>query len=264
MNYKKESLLKLLKLIEEISIQPGNEWFNNQIINLFVKNNSTNNNIDKTSLEARIRLIQQYLCVDVENLIDYSDFEDPAREQLFRDHLEMVRYKKGTPNHKICFSEFCKYAHLQSEEMINYFLNKISDFKIESIQDFVNKNNPNYNPSKKPTVIHHISYTYKLTAFKNAHGFSKSTNDTLWFINDFRNEMSHRNSLANNTDDIKLIEFENEGFLRSRVDFNTLSKKQKDILNEGHYIIKKRKENYNAVYEAIVELKGAILRAIHN
>lgn len=264
MNYNKEKLEKLLKLIVELSNDPQNEWFKNRLTNIYVKNITTTNLLNQSSLETRITLIQEYLLIDIDNLIDYSSFDEPSREQLFRDNLEMMRFQKGTPNHKVNFGEFCRYAHLQAEEMINYFLNKITNSKIEMVEMFMKQYSPNYNPSKRPTDIHHINYTHKLIAFKNAKKISKKTIDALWFINDIRNELSHRNSLSMHNENNILVQFEKEGFLRMNIDFKKLSNKQLEIFNKGNYIITKRKEDFNSIKKVIEELKELILSAIQN
>ena len=59
MSYKKENLIKLLKLIEEISNQPGNEWFKSDLRNVFIKSNEALNQFNQGSLEAKINLIHK-------------------------------------------------------------------------------------------------------------------------------------------------------------------------------------------------------------
>lgn len=264
MNYKRENLIKLLSLVEEISCQPGNEWFKKNLQELFTKSKELPKSINQQSLEAKISLIQEYLLIDVNNLIDYSEFEEPSREQLFRDNLEMMRYQKGTPNHKINFGEYCRYAHLQAEEMINYFLNKISDSKIGTIELFLKQYSSGYKPNKQPTEIHHIYYTNKLMAFKNAMDLPKRDIDVLWFLNDFRNELSHRNSFSIQKEDRELELFEREGFLQSNIDFNKLGNNQREIYSKGKYIIRKRKEDFILIKETIENLKLKVIFAIRN
>lgn len=260
---KKEDLIKLLKLIEEISGQPGNEWFKSDLINLFIKSNEVPNQFSQGALEAKINLIHKYLLIDVKSLIDYSFFGEPAREQLFRDNLEMMRYEKGTQNHKINFGEFCRYAHLQAEEMINYFLNKLSDSDLGKVEMFIEQYSPNYKPFKKASEIHHINYTAKLWAFKKATNLGK-TFDTLLFLNEFRNELSHRNSFTSQNDEKVMEHYEREGFLKSNIEFNKLSKSQKDVYYKGKYIITKRKEDFNYIKDTIEDLKISVTKAILN
>lgn len=262
MDHKKENLIKLLKLIEEISCQPGNEWFKNSLTDLFVNKKDSPNLLNQGAIEAKINLIHEYLLIDIKNLIDYSAFEEPSREQLFRDNLEMMRYQKGTPNHKINFGEFCRYAHLQAEEMINYFFNKISDSRIDIVEDYIKQYSSNYKPNKKPIQIHHIYYTNKLVAFKNVTNLPKKTLDILWFINDYRNELSHRNSFSIHNENKELEQYEKEGFVNSNIDFKKLDSSKQEIYNKGKYIIQKRKEDFNKIKETIEELKTKVIMAI--
>ena len=66
----------------------------------------------------------------------------------------MLRFQKGFPSHKVDFTEFCRYAHLQAEEMINYFFNKISGGLISEVEAYLNglhaieSDTPNCTPRK--------------------------------------------------------------------------------------------------------------------
>jgi hypothetical protein len=268
MNLEREKLIKLLKLVQEIAEDPKNSWFKNELIRLFTAQNHSINldNFGNQSLiEVKINLIHDYLKIDYDNLIDYSEFDEPSREQLFRDNLEMLRFRKGTPNHKINFSEFCRYAHLQAEEMLNYFFNKVSNNKIHQVENFIKHYCSNYNPPKKPNEIHHIYYTSKLIAFRNSQkDFSKKTYDLLYNINDFRNESSHRNSSTSSSEDRDLINFEKEGFSKSSIDFKKATRTQIEIFNKGKYIIFKRSANFDEVLIAIEGMKNSILEALKN
>lgn len=261
MNYKKENLVKLLKLVEEISMQPGNEWFKNLLQIKFSEKISILDSRAE-SLEAKINLIRDYLSVDLNRVIDYSYFEEPTRESLFRDCLEMGRYEKGTPSHKIDFGEFCRYAHLQAEEMINYFFNKISNQNINVVDQFIKEKVAGYKPIKKPTEIHHIFYTHKLSAFKSISQLAKKSIDSFWFLNDYRNELSHRNSLTISSDDKILVLYEKSGFIGAQVDFQKLDYKEKEIYNRGKYIINKRKQDFNLIYDSIEDLKKQIIDSL--
>jgi hypothetical protein len=261
MKYKKENLVKLINLIEEISIQQGNDWFLESLQNKFSKKNIDNNS-NEQSLEAKINLIKDYLSIDLKRVIDYSKFDEPAKESLFRDCIEMGRYEKGTPNHKIDFGEFCRYAHLQCEEMINYFLNKISNQKIEIIDHFIREKVHKYTSTKIPTEIHHINYTYKLTAFKSISNLSKNAIAVFWFLNEYRNELSHRNSLSTPSEDYDLALYKNEGFINAFVDFQKLDFRQIKIYNRGKYIITKRNKDFNLIYNSIEELKIQIIETL--
>jgi hypothetical protein len=261
MKYKKENLIKLLKLVEEISRQPGNEWFLEGLQNKFSENERLPNPGSET-LEAKINLIRDYLSIDLNRVIDYSYFEEPTRESLFRDCIEMGRYEKGAPSHKIDFGEFCRYAHLQAEGMINYFFNKISNQNINIVDRFIQGKVTTYKPTKNPTEIHHIFYTHKLSAFKSISQMSKKSVDVFWFLNEYRNELSHRNSLTTSSEDKDLVLYEKSGFINAQVDFRKLDDKQKEIYNRGKYVITKRKKDFNLIYDSIEDLKKQIIDSL--
>lgn len=264
MRFKRESLIKLLKLIDEISVQPGNEWFKSQLIKYFSQKTEVSTYFDQGSLESKINLIQKYLSIDVDNLFDYSDFEEPSREQLFRDNLEMIRYRKGVANHKINYGEFCRYAHLQAEEMINYYFNKTFKPNMSDIVQFIKKYANKYNPQKLPSQIHHIDYSFKLIAITKSVSFKKETVDKLFYLNKMRNEISHRNSLSIENDDKVLALYEKEGFARSKIKLDELSEMQKNIYNEGKFIMEKRKEDFGVIQRAIEDLRETIITTISN
>lgn len=254
----KEQLLKLFTFIIEISEMKGNEWFNELLKNRYSVNESKD--ISKTdSLDSKVSLIKNYLSIDINKVIDYSMFEEPYKESLFRDCLEMGRYEKGTPSHKIDFGEFSRYAHLQAEEMINYFLNKICNYKIDIIEDFVKDKVPNYKSSKKPTEVHHIFYTHKLSSFVSISQLNKKTIDVLWFINEIRNELSHRNSITVINEDEDLAKYENSGLKGVQLDFSKLDENQKKIYNRARYISTKRKQDFNSIYTALEDVKNQII-----
>ena len=265
----RKKLNSLLEFVKEIASLPKNEWFKNQLAETFnsglshnIEQKSSLSSTNSTNLEAKVDLIRGYLAVDIENLIDYSEFEEPIREQLFRDCLEMCRFEKGTPNHKKNFGEFCRYAHLQAEEMINFFFTIASGKDISVLNRYLKQELPNYNPKRNPNSIFHINYTAKLYAFRKLISLEKNTLDLLYFLNDFRNELSHRNSSSVGNDDEVLIKFESLGFAESGyVDFKSLSSDQLDILKKGRFIVAKRKEEFFPIYETLEELKSKVLEA---
>jgi hypothetical protein len=128
---------------------------------------------------------------------------------------------------------------------------------------FIEQYSSNYKPYKKPTEIHHINYTTKLWAFKKATNLGR-TFDTLLFINEFRNELSHRNSSTSQNDEKEMERYEREGLLQSNIDFNKLSNSLRDVYNKGKYIITKRKEDFNQIKESIEDLKISVIKAIQH
>lgn len=266
----RKKLNDLLRFVKEIANLPGNEWFKNQLSENFHSNSIKKDTDeitflfgDSENLEKKVNLIRSYLAIDLQNLIDYSQLEEPSREQLFRDCIEMCRFEKGTPNHKKNFGEFCRYAHLQAEEMINYIFIKVSGNDVDLVDNYLKEKNQNYKPSKKPTSIFHIPYKTKLTAFKDFVSLDKKALGHLYFLNDFRNELSHRSSLSEANDDKTLQGFELNRFSEAGfVDFKKLTVDQSKIYNEGKFIITKRKEEFHLIYETLEELKLKLQEAL--
>jgi hypothetical protein len=254
----KKDLLSLIDFVNDIANQKENEWFKNDLLESLGIKNTQKIDLNNNDIESKISLIEKYLFIDVRNTIDYLEFEQPTQEQLFRDCLEMCRHEKGTPNHKKDFGEFCRYAHLQAEEMINYFFNKTSNFDIEEVVIFLKKHS-NYNPLKNPQNLNQIPYSIKLPAYKNYSKIEKPIVDLLFSINNFRNELSHRNSLSIVKDDQILKLYEEKCFTKSSIDYSMLSKIDLSILNDGKYIIWKRLQNFKGVYNVLEELKKSIL-----
>lgn len=262
MKYKKENLVKLLRFVEEVSRLPGNEWFLEELKNNISQDNNKFS-ASSCAIEAKINLIREYLAIDINQVIDYTYFEEPCRESLFRDCIEMGRYAKGTPGHKIDFGEFCRYAHLQAEEMINYFFNKVSKNNVQLVDEFIQERVSGYKKTRNPIQIHHISYSYKLSAFKSISQISYSTYSLLWFISEYRNELSHRNSLTLFNDDQDLVAYEKAGFTNNVIDLKKLDKNEKNIYNRGKYVVNKRKQDFNSIYDSIEDLKYKIIDALH-
>lgn len=266
MNLRKEDLVKLIELIKEISAMPENFWFKEQVISVLGnKGFAPQSQVNAQSFEGKLDLIHTYLKIDLERIINYSEFSEPTREQLFRDNIEMLRFQKGFPSHKVDFTEFCRYAHLQAEEMINYFFNKISGGLISEVEAFIRNYSAKYNPEKKPSQIHQIYYVNKLIAFRNAQSvLTKPAYDILFFINEVRNEASHRNSLSISQEDKYLENYYKEGFNRKSINLVEATFKQKDIYNRGQFVIKKRNQNFNEIIEALENLKLSVLEAVKN
>lgn len=263
MNTNKKDLETLIQFVSEIANQKVNSWFKRDLFQSLGLDYTENKELNNNDIESKISLIEKYLFVDLRNTIDYIEFDQPSQEQLFRDCLEMCRHEKGTPNHKKDFGEFCRYAHLQAEEMINYFLNKISNFDIDKVVIFLKKHS-NYNPSKNPQNLNQIPYSIKLPAYKSHSKIEKPIVDFLFSINNFRNELSHRNSLSIVNDDQVLKLYEARGFTKGIIDYSKLSKSDSSILNEGKFVIWKRLQGFQDVYIILEKFKKSILYNVKN
>ena len=123
--------------------------------------------------------------------IDYSFIkEGVVKEQLVSDYREMLRYRYGVRSHKIDFSEFCRYAMLQVEQLLNYFYQN----KFISNDEMLNyiKNNASWFKKEEIDSVKSLPLSVKLSAFSV--NLEKKQHDCLDFAREVRNEQSHRNS----------------------------------------------------------------------
>ena len=156
---------------------------------------STPNTISPS--DKRIEQIEKYLGLDYyvdsqQSIIDYSFIMEPeVRAQLISDNREMMRFRYGTRYHSICFDEFCRYAHLQAEMLLNYFFDQVNS-NIKAIIDHIKKYNPTALFKDKVKSLGDISYNSKLWAFKAEFSMDYETYSILDNIRRIRNESSHR------------------------------------------------------------------------
>jgi hypothetical protein len=147
--------------------------------------------------DKRIDHIEKYLGLDYyvdnqQSLIDYSFILEPeVRAQLISDNREMMRFRYGTRYHSICFDEFCRYAHLQAEMLLNFFYDK-KENSIKDIIEHIKKNNPKAKFKDTTKTLGDISYNSKLWAFEAEFNMDYKTNTILDYLRKIRNESSHR------------------------------------------------------------------------
>lgn len=148
----------------------------------------------------KIKNIEKYLGLDfsldkIDSIIDYSYIEDEyVRCQLISDNREMLRFRYGTRNHKIDFLEFCRYAHMQAEMLVNYYFDKEYNGDIEKIVECLKKNNPKARFSGYETKVSSISYITKCIAIKNIFSFDWLKGIDLDNLAAARNIQSHRST----------------------------------------------------------------------
>lgn len=158
--------------------------------------NSTPTSLQSSS-DKRIENIENYLGLDyyVDNqppLIDFSFIqENDVRNQLISDNREMMRFRYGTRYHSICFNEFCRYAHLQAEMLLNYYYDKKND-SIDAVISHIKKFNPTAKFKDNVKNIGEISYNTKLWAVKKEFDIDYKIYTVLEYLRRIRNESSHR------------------------------------------------------------------------
>ncbi len=148
---------------------------------------------------SRVAEIERYLGLDFgvdrqKSLIDYSFIDDEfVFQQLVSDNREMMRFRYGTRSHSIDFLEYCRYAHLQAEMLLNYFYS----YGNPSLEEIKARIKDNYFTNdlnlSKTNSIHAISFSYKLSAYAKEFALDYySVTKVLENVKNVRNEQSHR------------------------------------------------------------------------
>jgi hypothetical protein len=120
MTYKKESLEKLLVLIEGICEEPQNEWFKNKINHI---NGLSINSIDDEKISEIYELCINEILLEQANQF-YRDFKYPAiKETLIGDFVRMEKFKRQDN-----FEDFSLAANQQIECIVNHICTHELDF----------------------------------------------------------------------------------------------------------------------------------------
>ena len=144
----------------------------------------------------RIAHIEEYLGLDyytdsMPSVIDYSYIkESDVRAQLESDNREMLRFRYGTRFHEIVFEEFCRYAQLQAEMLINYFYYS-KEPTVEKAIDHIKKYNNKVKIESGLLTLTPIPFSTKLWAFCDEFQLKKAK-ESFDMVRDVRNHQSHR------------------------------------------------------------------------
>lgn len=234
----KEELKLLLEFISKILEQEGNEWFHDELAILFSKKfkSEKDTGIKLSAVTIKeLGSIEKYLEEGLIPIIDYSNISDErVKFQLERDAIEMGKYRLSNYADSISFEKFCKYAHFQSEELINFYYQRVSNGYIDEAKNKIRQYNPKFTDQMGTngppySSISSIPHSIKQFAISKNLGFDKNHNITISNIGKVRNLELHRDSTGKS--DSRLENF---------------------ILREG----------YNQVYEALVHLKNKIIEAL--
>lgn len=228
--------------------------------------------------DKRIEHIEKYLGLDyyVDNqksLIDYSFIQNlEVREQLISDNREMMRFRFGTRYHAICFDEFCRYAHLQAEMLLNYFYNKGGNNNIQDVINHIKKYNTSSNFSDSIKSLGNIPFSSKLWAFKAEFNLNYNVYAILDYLRRIRNESSHRSP---ETEEKSIVKYRNQLIILGlplksdgEVDYYKLENEKKNLYNntikntdwykDYKYLIWVHEESYDKVISAIEVLKNVV------
>ncbi len=201
MGQNKEQLNKLLDFIAELAKDKDNAWFVKELGNRY-----------SNGVLPQISRIEKYLALDYvldssDSTIDYTFINDGSiRNQLVSDNREMMRFRYGVRGHKIDFDEFCRFAHLQAEMLVNYYY-KTTYLDFQSAKQIISQYNRNIRISDDYPEIESIAYGYKLKAIISEL-YPPAPNSSSWFsiegqgfysslnnIKDVRNSQSHRGQI---------------------------------------------------------------------
>lgn len=158
---------------------------------------------------AQIDSIEHYLGLDYtvdtqDATIDYSFVADQfAYRQLVSDNREMMRFRYGTRYHKTDFLEFCRFALLQAEMLINYLYN-YNKPSFESIKQRIVQFNKKANLDSNET-LESINFSVKFWAFCSEFKLSNPTKTTIDNVRQIRNEQSHRSLTS---EDFSICEYQ--------------------------------------------------------
>ncbi|MBQ7855266.1 MAG: hypothetical protein IJ352_09660 [Muribaculaceae bacterium] len=165
-------------------------------------------NMSTSISDQQINHIQKYLGLDYftdtkDSIIDYSYITIPEiKDILISDNREMMRHRYGTRYHKTDFHEFCRYAHLQVEMLINYYFDIVNNSDFNKIVNHIKE----FNPKAKINDIKSFSeipFTTKLWAFCKE---NKIDSGIFLHIKTARNNISHR---AYSDDTFNVFEYQN-------------------------------------------------------
>lgn len=185
-----EKLLATIKKIKLLAEQ--NAEFRQEMQKLFDQTVSAS--VVKND-DERISHIEKYLGLDyyidsMQSVIDYTFItEDEVRNKLVSDNREMMRFRYGTRSHKVDFEEFCRYAQLQAEMLLNYFYST-KDVTIQNIISHIKQYNPKASISDVNTSLTSISFSVKLWAYDSE--FKVNIRETFDHVREVRNSQSHR------------------------------------------------------------------------
>lgn len=206
--------------------------------------------------DAAINKIEHYLGLDVyidrmDASIDYSYIKErTVRDQLECDNREMMRFRYGTRYHKIIFPEFCRYAQLQGEMLLNYFYTTIEAGNITKIKKHITDYNSKAKFGNETNEVFKISFNVKKWAFANE--FSLSSNYVWNNIIQVRNLVSHGSPIAVDERFIKeyFEKIKNQGYIikadGSLANWNKLDKDHRNYYNKN---IRNTEDNKKYTFE---------------
>ena len=194
--------------------------------------------------DERITHIEKYLGLDyytdsMPSVIDYSFIQEPdVRTQLISDNREMLRFRHGTRFHEILFEEFCRYAQLQAEMLINYFYYH-KDSTVANAISHIKRFFPNAQINSNTFSLASIPFNTKLWSYCDEF-HHKKVKEVFDYVREVRNYQSHRSPSGQ--------EFSFFDYQKKLLDWNII------LRSDGSFDYFKTKENTLAysIYESRV------------
>ena len=259
---KKENLERLLKLLSHLLKFKGNEWFKVEVKKI-LRESEVSLEEKRDTLHSYSEGGDHYLIINPNAwLIDYNDIpNEKIRTQLKIDCFEMARHRLGRVNHIHTpdFNEFCRYAQLQIEELLNYYYYEQFKSNLTAIsKDIINYNAKATGKIENARELGQIGIIYKVWAFNNKFGLGRNSINIMLQLCYLRNNLSHRSSLANKNDEQILEDFEKKNGLIKDLSFNDLMKSDTTMQN----LLFKKRQCWDEVVCVITKLKTTVVQQL--
>lgn len=188
--------MKLLALVKKLYKESGDKDFVagvQEIVRKDILFCHHNNRKESTTLEK----ISSYLSLDYDldsrDFADYSFIEDESiKATLLSDFREMLRYQYGTRSHKVDFAEFCRYAVMQIEMLVNYYFEKKYDSNLEDVITAILLTNPKFKRWDQLSQISDIPLKTKVYHIRHELNWDKALLSNILNAIEVRNNQSHR------------------------------------------------------------------------
>lgn len=187
---------KLLDFLnKEIIHKSENRWFVEELRESLPKEKVSDSVVPNPSITK----IEKYLALDYnldesKTILDYSSIKDDYLRECFEaDCREMLRFRFGLRGHRIDFGEFCRFAQIQAERLLNvYYQTKGS---LPQICSYIKQYNPTARGLENCNKLEDISYAIKLWAYNKEYSL-KPLYDILNNVRKVRNTHSHGSVLS--------------------------------------------------------------------
>ncbi|MDE7426980.1 MAG: hypothetical protein K2M79_04195 [Muribaculaceae bacterium] len=239
---RKDDLKKLLAFLGNIIHEPENSWFVDELCSMLPLRSGEGNSLAK---------IEKYLGLDYNidkfvPLINFSFVKDEYTRECFNaDYREMLRYRLGSRDHKINFLEYCRYASIIGERVLNIYFSRLSE--LEEIKREIKQHNTKaYLENVKSLSA--IAYSVKLWSFCNKFSLF-SVKESLDYAREIRNLQSH-GDISPDDEDVwfrnRMLYYKQQGLPilhNGQIDTYTLRVQNPTTFNIYNNVIKKTQEH---------------------